>query len=91
MELGPRGIRVNAVHPGYIETQMTASAPAPFLAANVALTPLGRPGQPEEVAQLMVFLMSDESSYINGVDIPIDGGIRHGGVPKYLSDEVRKA
>ncbi len=91
MELGPRGIRVNAVHPGYIETQMTASAPAPFLAANVALTPLGRPGQPEEVAALMVFLMSGESSYINGVDIPIDGGIRHGGVPKYLSDEVRKA
>jgi hypothetical protein len=39
----------------------------------------------------MVFLMSEESSYINGVDIPIDGGIRHGGVPKYLSDEVRKA
>jgi 3alpha(or 20beta)-hydroxysteroid dehydrogenase len=91
MELGPRGIRVNAVHPGYIETPMTATAPAPFLAANVAVTPLGRPGQPEEVAQLMVFLMSPESSYINGVDIPIDGGILHGGVPKYLSDAVRKA
>jgi 3alpha(or 20beta)-hydroxysteroid dehydrogenase len=90
MELGPRGIRVNAVHPGYIETQMTASAPAPFLAANVALTPLGRPGQPAEVAQLMVFLMSQESSYINGVDIPIDGGQSTGAGPKFLSDAVRK-
>jgi len=91
MELGPRGIRVNAVHPGYIETPMTATAPAPFLAANVRLAPLGRPGQPEEVAQLMVFLMSPESSYINGADIPIDGGIHTGGVSKVLSDEVRRS
>jgi 3alpha(or 20beta)-hydroxysteroid dehydrogenase len=91
MELGPRGIRVNAVHPGYIETPMTASAPAPFRAANTALTPLGRPGRPEEVAALMVFLMSEESSYLTGVDIPVDGGILTGGVPKYLSDEVRRA
>jgi 3alpha(or 20beta)-hydroxysteroid dehydrogenase len=91
MELGERGIRVNAVHPGYIETQMTASAPPTFKQANMDVNPLGRPGQPEEVAQLMVFLMSPESSYINGVDIPIDGGIHTGGVPKYLSDQVRKA
>jgi 3alpha(or 20beta)-hydroxysteroid dehydrogenase len=90
-ELGPRGIRVNAVHLGYIETPMTASAPSTFLAANIALTPLGRSGQPEEVAALMVFLMSSESSFISGVDIPIDGGVHTGGVPKYLSDEVRKA
>jgi 3alpha(or 20beta)-hydroxysteroid dehydrogenase len=90
MELGPRGIRVNAVHPGYIETPMTASAPPAFLAANIATTPLGRPGQPEEVAALMVFLMSDESSFITGVDIPIDGGALHGGAPKFLSDAVRK-
>jgi 3alpha(or 20beta)-hydroxysteroid dehydrogenase len=90
MELGPRGIRVNAVHPGYIETQMTASAPTTFLDANVRLTPLGRAGQPEEVAQLMVFLMSPESSYINGVDIPIDGGQSTGAGPKFLSDEVRR-
>jgi 3alpha(or 20beta)-hydroxysteroid dehydrogenase len=46
MELGPRGIRVNAVHPGYIHTQMTATAPPAFLAANEAITPLGRGGQP---------------------------------------------
>lgn len=89
MELGPRQIRVNAIHPGYIQTPMTASAPAPFLAANEALTPLGRGGRPEEVAELMVFLMSDESRFITGAEIPIDGGQTSGGIAKFLSDAVR--
>jgi 3alpha(or 20beta)-hydroxysteroid dehydrogenase len=89
MELGPRGIRVNAVHPGYIETPMTASAPPAFRAANMAVTPLGRPGQPEDVAALMVFLMSEESSFVTGIDIPIDGGFTLGGTAKYLSEAVR--
>ncbi len=89
MELGPRQIRVNAVHPGYIQTPMTASAPAPFLAANEALTPLGRGGRPEEVAELMVFLMSDESRFISGAEIPIDGGQTSSGTAKFLSDAVR--
>jgi 3alpha(or 20beta)-hydroxysteroid dehydrogenase len=89
MELGPRQIRVNAVHPGYIQTPMTASAPATFLAANEALTPLGRGGRPEEVAELMVFLMSDESRFITGAEIPIDGGQTSGGIAKFLSDAVR--
>ncbi len=89
MELGPRQIRVNAVHPGYIETPMTASAPAAFLAANEAITPLGRGGQPEEVAELMVFLMSDESRFVTGAEIPIDGGQTSGGIAKFLSDAVR--
>jgi 3alpha(or 20beta)-hydroxysteroid dehydrogenase len=89
MELGPRQIRVNAVHPGYIQTPMTASAAPSFLAANEALTPLGRGGRPEEVAELMVFLMSDESRFITGAEIPIDGGQTSSGTAKYLSDAVR--
>jgi 3alpha(or 20beta)-hydroxysteroid dehydrogenase len=89
MELGPRRIRVNAVHPGYIHTPMTASAPRAFLDANVAITPLGRGGEPEEVADLMVFLMSDESRFITGAEIPIDGGQTGGGIAKFLSDAVR--
>jgi 3alpha(or 20beta)-hydroxysteroid dehydrogenase len=89
MELGPRQIRVNAVHPGYIQTPMTASAPPAFLAANEALTPLGRGGRPEEVAELMVFLMSDESRFITGAEIPIDGGQTSSGTAKFLSDAVR--
>lgn len=90
-ELGPRGIRVNAVHPGYIETPMTANAPATFLQANLDVTPLGRAGKPEEVAELMVFLMSDESRFISGAEIPIDGGQVPGGVSKFVSDAVRRA
>jgi 3alpha(or 20beta)-hydroxysteroid dehydrogenase len=88
MELGPRGIRVNAVHPGYIETPMTASAPAGFRSANEALTPLGRVGTPEEVAALMVFLMSEESAYISGAEIAIDGGFSSGATAKALSDAL---
>lgn len=90
-ELAPRGIRVNAVHPGYIETPMTASAPPAFRGINVALTPVGRPGRPEEVAALMVFLMSDESSFISGAEIPIDGGFTHGAAAKAISDALRAA
>jgi 3alpha(or 20beta)-hydroxysteroid dehydrogenase len=89
LELGPRGIRVNTVHPGYIETPMTASAAPVFRQANVAETPLGRTGTVEEVAPLVLFLVSDESSFITGAEIPVDGGMTaHGGV-KSISDAVR--
>jgi 3alpha(or 20beta)-hydroxysteroid dehydrogenase len=89
LELGPRGIRVNAIHPGYIETPMTASAPEAFRTANAAQAPLGRVGQVEDVAPLVVFLLSDESAYISGADIPVDGGMTgHGGM-KPLSDAAR--
>jgi 3alpha(or 20beta)-hydroxysteroid dehydrogenase len=91
LELGPRGIRVNTVLPGFIETPMTASAPAAFRVANLAETPLGRTGTVDDVAPLVVFLVSDESSYLSGAEIVVDGGqTAHVGV-KSLSDAVRRA
>jgi 3alpha(or 20beta)-hydroxysteroid dehydrogenase len=68
---------VNSIHPGFIETPMTASAPAAFRESNLLQIPLGRTGTPADVAPLVVFLMSDESSFISGAEIP--GGRRPDG------------
>ena len=67
---------------------MTASAPAAFREANVAQTPLGRTGTPEEVAPLVVYLVSDESSFVSGAEIVVDGGQSAHGGAKSLSDAV---
>jgi 3alpha(or 20beta)-hydroxysteroid dehydrogenase len=91
LELGPRGIRVNTICPGYIETAMTASAPDAFRIANILEVPLGRTGTVDEVAPLVVYLISDESSYISGAEIPVDGGQSAHGGTKSLSDAVRAA
>jgi NAD(P)-dependent dehydrogenase (short-subunit alcohol dehydrogenase family) len=75
-ELGPRGIRVNSVSPGYIETPMYRGAvPAEAEAAIVAQVVAGRLGTAEDVADAVAFLASREASYINGQDLVIDGGL----------------
>jgi meso-butanediol dehydrogenase/(S,S)-butanediol dehydrogenase/diacetyl reductase len=74
--LGPYGIRVNAVCPGLIRTRLTAShfASAGLLKDYFRQIPLGRGGEPEEVAQAIAFLASDAASYITGAALVVDGG-----------------
>lgn len=73
-ELGPKGIRVNAVAPGFIQTPMVAAMPEKVLAELQKRIHLGRMGRPEEVANVYAFLASDEASYINGEVIEVSGG-----------------
>ena len=72
-ELGPKGIRVNAVAPGIIETDMMKAVPKEVIDPMVAQVPLRRLGQPEDIANAYVFLASDEASYITGVVLSVDG------------------
>jgi 3-oxoacyl-[acyl-carrier protein] reductase len=73
-ELGPRGVRVNAVSPGVISTPMTANLIATRGDASLRETPLGRFGEPSEVARVIAFLASDASSFVTGESIHINGG-----------------
>lgn len=74
-ELGSRGIRVNAVAPGWIETAMTDSLPEAVREAILKQIPLGRLGNADDVAGAVVFLCSDEASYITGQVLTVDGGL----------------
>ncbi|WP_298876649.1 SDR family NAD(P)-dependent oxidoreductase [uncultured Microbacterium sp.] len=84
-ELGPRGIRVNLVHPGFIRTPMTASAPTAFAEANTAIIPLGRVGESAEVAGIVAFLLSDAAAFLTGAEIGVDGGQALSGAATLLS------
>ena len=72
-ELGPKGIRVNAVAPGITETDMMKAVPKSVIEPLIAQVPLRRLGQPEDIANAFVFLASDEASYITGVVLQVDG------------------
>jgi 3-oxoacyl-[acyl-carrier protein] reductase len=74
-ELGKYGIRVNAVAPGFIATEMTQQMPEKILQAAVGHTPLGRMGQPEDIANAYYFLASDQASFITGTVLSVDGGV----------------
>lgn len=74
-ELASRGVTVNAVAPGFIETDMTAAIPQAARMQLLGKVALGRPGTPQDVADAVVFLASDEASYITGQVLAVDGGL----------------
>jgi 3-oxoacyl-[acyl-carrier protein] reductase len=74
-EVGSRNITVNAIAPGYIPTDLSATIPPDLLAKGMELMPLGRPGTPEDIANAVAFLVSDEGNYITGQVLSVDGGL----------------
>jgi 3-oxoacyl-[acyl-carrier protein] reductase len=74
-ELGPSGIRVNAVAPGFIQTDMIATVPDKVIESMKERTPLRRIGQAEDIANAYLFLASDEASFITGTVLSVDGGL----------------
>jgi 3-oxoacyl-[acyl-carrier protein] reductase len=74
-ELGPKGVRVNAVAPGFVETPILATVPDKVLDQMREQVPLKRLGRPEEIANVYAFLASDEASYINGAVLEVSGGM----------------
>ena len=74
-ELGPKGIRVNAVAPGFVETPILASIPDKVMQQMREQVPLHRLGRPDEIANVYAFLASDEASYVNGAVLEVSGGM----------------
>lgn len=89
LEFGEQGIRVNAILPGLIDTPLLDGASPTFRDAAIAETPLGRIGTTADIAPLVVYLISDESSYVNGAEITVDGGLTAHVSHKSIGDATR--
>ncbi|MEY2620188.1 MAG: 3-oxoacyl-[acyl-carrier-protein] reductase FabG [Pseudomonadota bacterium] len=74
-ELGPKGVRVNAVAPGFVQTPILSTMPEKVIESMVERVPLKRLGQPEDIANVYAFLASDEAAYVNGAVLEVSGGM----------------
>lgn len=75
-ELGRKGITVNAVAPGFINTEMIQTVPQDYIDKLLAATPVGRLGETADIANAYLYLASDEASFVNGITLEVDGGVR---------------
>lgn len=91
VDLARYGIRVNMIHPGYISTEINANGDPRFFETHLKLTPQGRAGTVHEIARVARFLLSDDSSYVTGVEIPVDGGFTTHGGAKPVFDAIGPA
>jgi 3alpha(or 20beta)-hydroxysteroid dehydrogenase len=89
LDLADRGIRANAIMPGLVDTPMMDSASPAFLDAALAEIPAGRIGSPGDVAPLVAFLLSDDSAYISGAEIAVDGGMTAHVSHKGIADAIK--
>jgi 3-oxoacyl-[acyl-carrier protein] reductase len=85
VELGPRGVRVNAIAPGFVETPMTAPTRGRSRQAFLDAIPLRRAGQPANIAHAALFLLGEEASWVNGETFVVDGGGVQREAPRFLS------
>ena len=74
-ELAGKGVTVNSVSPGYVDTAMTAAIPEDLRRQMIAAIPVGRIGQPADIAHAIAFLCAEESSYLTGINLPVNGGL----------------
>lgn len=89
LELGELGIRVNTIFPGLVDTPLMAGASPAFRDAAIGEVPLSRIGQPDDIAPLVVYLISDESGYVNGAEIAVDGGLTAHVSHKRIADATK--